>query len=241
MVARGDLGVEIPYEEVPIMQKKIIQQCNDAGKLVITATQMLDSMTINPKPTRAEVSDVANAVFDVTGAVMLSGESAMGKHPVECVNAMCKISKSVEEYIRYWRRFTRREYSLDNLDYEFKLSYSVVETAMKMDAKAIFAYTQTGNTPRIVSSFLPACPIYALTSNEKTYRQLALAWNTTPILIKGKKKPNDIISEGIEEAKKRKYIKEGDIVVLAGGASIVSNKDIIEGAMNRTIGGVLKI
>lgn len=238
MVARGDLGVEIPYYEVPIMQKKFIQKCNNAGKLVITATQMLDSMTENPNPTRAEVSDVANAIFDVTGAIMLSGESAMGKYPIKCVNTMNEIATAVEGYIKYWKRFTRREHDLTDLDYEFNLSHSVTSTAMEMKAKAIFAYTETGDTPRTVASFLPSCPIYALTNNEKTYRQLALAWNTTPILIKGTSKPNDVIAKGIEEAKKQGYVQEGDIVVIAGGASILSNH---EEAMNRTIGGVLKI
>ncbi len=238
MVARGDLGVEIPFYEVPIMQKKFIQKCNNAGKLVITATQMLDSMTENPNPTRAEVSDVANAIFDVTGAIMLSGESAMGKYPVKCVETMNNIAVAVEGYIKYWKRFTRREHDLSDLDYEFNLNHSVTTTAMEMKAKAIFAYTETGNTPRVIASFLPSCPIYALTNNEKTYRQLALAWNTTPILIKEKNKPNDIIAEGLEEAKRRGYVQEGDIVVLAGGASILSNHDE---AMNRTIGGVLKI
>ena len=241
MVARGDLGVEIPYYEVPIMQKKFIQKCNDAGKMVITATQMLDSMTENPNPTRAEISDVANAIFDVTGAIMLSGESAMGKYPVKCVETMNEIATAVEQNIKYWKRFTRREHDLTDMNYEFNLSHSVTSTAMEMKAKAIFAYTETGNTPRMVASFLPSCPIYALTNNEKTYRQLSLSWDTTPILVKEKTKPNDVISAGIEEAKKREYVKEGDIVVIAGGASIVSSKDMGEDAMNRTIGGVLKI
>ena len=207
MVARGDLGVEIPYYEVPIIQKKFIQKCNNAGKIVITATQMLDTMTENPNPTRAEVSDVANAIFDVTGAIMLSGESAMGKYPVKCVETMNDIATAVENYIKYWKRFTRREFDLSNINYEFKLSHSVTSTAMEMKAKAIFAYTETGSTPRMVASFLPGCPIYALTSNEKTYRQLALSWNTTPILVKNKTNPNDIISEGIEEAKKKGYVQ----------------------------------
>ena len=143
MVARGDLGVEIPYYEVPIMQKKFIQKCNDAGKIVITATQMLDSMTENPNPTRAEISDVANAIFDVTGAIMLSGESAMGKYPVKCVETMNEIATAVEGYIKYWKRFTRREHNLTDLNYEFNLSHSVTSTAMEMKARAIFAYTQT--------------------------------------------------------------------------------------------------
>ena len=181
MVARGDLGVEIPYYEVPIMQKKFIQKCNNAGKMVITATQMLDSMTENPNPTRAEVSDVANAIFDVTGAIMLSGESAMGKYPVKCVETMNKIATAVEENIKYWKRYTRREHDLKDMNYEFNLSHSVTSTAMEMQAKAIFAYTQTGNTPKMVASFLPSCPIYAITNNEKTYRQLSLCWDTTPI------------------------------------------------------------
>ena len=241
MVARGDLGVEIPYYEVPIMQKEFIQKCNNAGKMVITATQMLDSMTENPNPTRAEVSDVANAIFDVTGAIMLSGESAMGKYPVKCVETMNRIATAVEENIKYWKRYTRREHDLKDMNYEFNLSHSVTSTAMEMQAKAIFAYTQTGNTPRMVASFLPSCPIYAITNNEKTYRQLSLCWDTTPILIKDKTKPNDVISAGIEEAKKKGYVQEGDIVVIAGGASIVSSKDLGEEAMNRTIGGVLKI
>ena len=241
MVARGDLGVEIPYYEVPIMQKKFIQKCNDAGKMVITATQMLDTMTENPTPTRAEVSDVANAIFDVTGAIMLSGETAMGKYPIKCVETMNDIATAVENYIKYWKRFTRREHDLSNLDYEFNLSHSVTSTAMEMNAKAIFAYTETGDTPRTIASFLPACPVYALTHNEKTYRQLALCWNTTPILIKDKTNPNDIISEGIEEAKKKGYVQKGDIVVIAGGASILASHENTNSAMNRTIGGVLKI
>lgn len=241
MVARGDLGVEIPYYEVPIMQKKFIQKCNDSGKLVITATQMLESMTDSPTPTRAEVSDVANAIFDVTGAIMLSGETAAGRYPVKCVETMNEIALAVENYIKYWKRFMRRRHDFSGFNYEFNLSHNVASTAMDMNANAIFAYTETGNTPRMIASCLPACPIYALTHNEKTYRQLALEWNTTPILIKDKKKPNDVISAGIEEAKKRKYVKKGDVVVIAGGASIVASMKDDEDAMNRTIGGVLKI
>jgi len=202
---------------------------------------MLDTMTENPRPTRAEISDVANAVFDVTGAIMLSGESAMGKYPVECVETMNRIANAVEKNIKYWKRFMRREHDLTNLNYEFNLNHSVTSTAMEMNAKAIFAYTETGDTPRTVASFLPSCPIYAITSNEKTYRQLALTWGVTPILIRNKQTPEDIISEGIEEAKRRGYVQSGDVVVLAGGASILANHGDLTTAMNRTIGGVLKI
>ena len=239
MVARGDLGVEIPFYEVPIMQKKFIQKCNEEGKMVITATQMLESMTENQNPTRAEVSDVANAIFDTTGAIMLSGETAMGKYPVKCVETMNKIAEAVEGYIKYWKRYTGRQHDFKSQSYEYKLNYSITTTAMEMGADAILAYTETGNTPRTLASFLPSCPIYALTSNEKTYRQLALAWNTTPILIKDKTTPNDIISEGLEEIKKREYVKEGNTVIIAGGASILSNHH--EEAINKTIGGILKI
>lgn len=239
MIARGDMGVEIPMEEVPIVQKQFIKKCIDLAKPVIIATQMLETMAVNPRPTRAEVSDVANAVFDITSAIMLSGESAMGKYPTECVKVMAKISDSVEKNIKYWKRSTRREEDMPSYDYEFNLSHSVATTAKNMNTNAIFAYTETGDTPRMISSFLPECPIYAITAIKKTYEQLSLVWNVTPILVLDKKTPNDIIEEGLQEAKRKGYVKDGDIVVLAGGASILANH---EGeAMNRTIGGVLKI
>ena len=170
MVARGDMGVEIPMEQVPIVQKEFIKKCNRAGKLVITATQMLESMTVNPRPTRAEVSDVANAIFDGTGAIMLSGESAMGKYPTLCVETMSKIAKAVESSINYGKRFNRKEYNLQNKNYEFYLAHSICSAALQMNAKAIFTYTECGDTPKIISSFLPCCPIYAVTTSEKTYR-----------------------------------------------------------------------
>ena len=239
MVARGDLGVEIPMEEVPILQKEFIKKCVVSGKIVITATQMLESMVNNPRPTRAEVSDVANAIFDETGAIMLSAESATGKYPVKCLEAMNKIADTVEEYIDYWDRYSGRKYDLDNSDNEYKLNYSVITTAMEMKAKAIIAYTDTGSTARMLASFMPKCPIYALTSNEKTYKQLALIWGTMPILIKDKNDPNDIISEGIEKVKEKNYLNAGDVVVIAGGATILSNHHGEE--INKTIGGILKI
>ena len=239
MIARGDLGVEIPMEQVPIVQKQLIKRCNELGKPVITATQMLESMVLNPRATRAEVSDVANAIYDITAAIMLSGESAMGKYPVDCVNTMTKIASSVEANIKYWKRLTRRESDLDSMNYEFNLSRSIINTARDMKAKAIFAYTLTGDTPRMIASFLPECPVYAVTTNRKTYEQLSLVWNVTPILIKDKEKPNDVIEEGIEEAKKREYVQKGDIVVIAGGASILSSHE--DDGMNKTIGGILKV
>ena len=166
MVARGDMGVEIPMEEVPIVQKQLIKKCNTAGKIVITATQMLESMTTNPRPTRAEVSDVANAIFDLTGAVMLSGESAMGKYPVQCVETMSKIAHSIENQISYDKRIARRNLDFGNMDYKFYIHHSLSLTATQLGAKAIIAYTDAGNTPRIISSLLPTCPIIALTTDE---------------------------------------------------------------------------
>ena len=238
MVARGDLGVEIPVEEVPVMQKKIIKLCNKYGKIVITATQMLESMTINPRPTRAEVSDVANAIYDGTGAIMLSGESAMGKYPVECVKMMATIANTVEADIDYWKRFTQNAYDSSNLNYEFNINHSICLTAKEMKAKAFVSYTERGDTPRTIASFLPGCPIYAITANEITYRQMALGWGITPILIKKEADPKELISDGIEQLKEAEILKKGDIIAIAGGNLIVENS---RNVINRTIGGVLRI
>ena len=240
MVARGDLGVEVPMEEVPILQKEFIQKCCMAGKPVITATQMLESMVNTPRPTRAEVSDVANAVYDQTGSIMLSAETAAGKYPVECVQTMNKIARSIEADIKYWKRAVRRQEDIEALDYEFNLCHNVANTARDIKAKAIITYTQTGATPRMVSSFLPECPIYAITSTKKTFEQLALIWNVTPIFVEDKELPDDIIEKGIQIAKEIGYVNKDDIVVLAGGDSILSSYGE-DKAMNRTIGGILKI
>ncbi len=238
MVARGDLGVEVPLEEVPLMQKRMIKLCNKYGKIVITATQMLESMTTNPRPTRAEVSDVANAIYDGTGAIMLSGESAMGKYPVECVKTMSKIANTVERDIDYWKNFDSNEYDADNPNYEFNINHSICLTAKEMRAKAFVAYTEGGDTPRTIASFLPECPIYAITANERTYRQMALGWGIIPILIQAGVNAKELISMGIEQLKEDGILIKGDIIAIAGGNLIVENsKDVI----NRTIGGVLRI
>ena len=238
MVARGDLGVEIPVEEVPVMQKKIIKLCNKYGKIVITATQMLESMTTNPRPTRAEVSDVANAIYDGTGAIMLSGESAMGKYPVECVKMMTKIATTVENDINYWKRFDQNAYDSNNPNYEFNINHSICLTAKEMNAKAFVSYTERGDTPKTIASFLPGCPIYTITANEQTYRQMALGWGIIPILIQSNANPKELISMGIEQLKEEGKLQKGDIIAIAGGNLIVENsKDVI----NRSIGGVLRI
>ena len=240
MVARGDLGVEIPMEEVPICQKEFIQKCCLAGKPVITATQMLESMISNPRPTRAEVSDVANAIYDQTSCIMLSGETATGKYPIQCIQTMNKIAKSVEANIKYWKRSKRRE-DIKFDDYEYNLNRSVANTARDINADVIFAYTQTGDTPRMLSSFLTDCPIIALTSNKKTYEQLSLVWNVMPILVEEKNEPNDIIEVGIKKAKQLGFVKDGDLAVIAGGASILEKYNENNDIMNKTIGGILKI
>jgi len=239
MVARGDLGVEIPMEEVPIRQKEFIAKCNKAGKPVVIATQMLESMISNPRPTRAEVSDVANAVYDMSSCVMLSGESAMGEYPVQCVETMVKICEAIENSIKYWKRFKKKEHEIDDHDYECILNYSSCTTAMNLSAKAIFAYTDTGRTARMIAGFMPQCPIYGITSNPDTYKQLSLVWNTTTILVEQKENIDEMIKDGIETAKQKGYIKTGDMVVIAGGASILSDQK--KSKLNKTIGGVLKV
>ena len=236
MVARGDMGVELPMEYVPVVQKRIIKQCNKEGKIVITATQMLESMTENPRPTRAEVSDVANAIFDLTGAIMLSGESAMGKYPVECVETMSRIAHATEESINYDKRIARRNLDFGIENYEFYLNNSICTAARQMQAKAIFAYTEEGNTPRILSSLLPSCPVIAVTKNEKTYRQIGIISDVIPVLIKEDGEPKEIIAKGIEKAKELELIKSGDVIAIAGGDTILNGND---SKMNRTVGGVI--
>ena len=236
MVARGDMGVELPMEEVPLVQKRIIKQCNRAGKIVITATQMLESMTENPRPTRAEVSDVANAIYDLTSAIMLSGETAMGKYPVDCVETMSKIAHSIEGAISYDKRIARRNIDFGNMDYEFYLDHSICSAARQMDAKAIFAYTEEGNTPAKISSLLPSCPIIAVTKSERTYRQLALVSDVIPLFINEEGTPKEIISKGIEKAIELELIKKGDVIAIAGGDTVLPNNN---SKMNRTIGGVI--
>ena len=240
MVARGDMGVEIPMEQVPVVQKEMIKKCNKAGKIVITATQMMESMTYNPRPTRAEVSDVANAVFDVTSAIMLSGESAMGKYPVECVEAMAKIAKAAEGDINYEKRLGLRETDAEYDNYEFYLDRAICTTAIKLDAKGIFAFTEGGDTPKTLAGFMPCCPIYAVTKNIKTYRQLALVNNVIPVLVREDcKTVKEIVAKGVEKAKAHGYIKTGDVIAIAGGGTVLDGFESSD--MNRTMGGIIRI
>ena len=237
MVARGDMGVEIPMEQVPIVQKHFIKRCNSVGKPVITATQMLETMTSNPRPTRAEVSDVANAVYDRTSAIMLSGECAMGKYPVECVETMVKISKAIEGSVNYWKRFSKYNSNKEKVeDLECNIAYTTCITAEHLGADAIVAYTHTGDSARKLSGNGPACPIFAVTDCEKTFYQLSVVWNVYPVLVEGEKTIEDTIAKGIEQLKEKQILETGDTVVLAGGAKILPNQ-----TQNKVIGGVVRV
>lgn len=219
MVARGDLGVEIPASKVPILQKRMIQKGIELGKPVITATQMLDSMIRNPRPTRAEVSDVANAVFDGTSCVMLSGETASGKYPVEALHAMVSIVVDAEESIHYWRRFQKRQYTIAG-NINDAITHTCCKTAMDLEAKAIVVATHTGHTARMISRFRPACPIAALTVQEKIRRQLALNWGVIPFLTGEVNSTDRIFSLSAEVALKEKLVGVGDVVVIAAGVPL---------------------
>ena len=237
MVARGDMGVEIPMEQVPIVQKHFIKRCNQVGKPVVTATQMLESMTSSPRPTRAEVSDVANAVYDVTSCIMLSGECAMGKYPVECVKTMVKISKAIEGTVNYWKRFSKKDFKkIDSEDLERNIAYTTCVTAEQVKADAIVAYTHKGDSVRYIAGMGPGCPIFAITDNESTFYQLSVAWNVTPILVKDGKTIEDTIQKGIAELEKTSILEKGDKIVLAGGSKILP-----EATENKVIGGVARV
>ena len=235
MVARGDMAVEIPFEKVPVIQKRFIKRCNEVGKPVITATQMLESMSTSPRATRAEISDVANAVYDRTGAIMLSGESALGKHPDLCVETMDKISNEVEKDINYWRRFEQKELDMTREDIKGHVAYIATATAKNLKADAIVVYTHTGDSARRLAGMGPECPIFAITDDEKTYNQLGLVWNVFPTLIEGKENIDATIEAGIEKLKEN-ILEKGDIVVISGGAKILNSN-----SENQVIDGVLKI
>lgn len=236
MVARGDMGVEIPFYQVPIVQKHIIKRCNEVGKPVITATQMLESMTSNPRPTRAEVSDVANAVYDLTGCIMLSGECAMGKYPVECVTDMDKISKAIEGDLHYWKRFDARGNTFDKDDLKGNIAYTSCVTAKEVNADAIVAYTHSGETAYLLSGCRPACPIIAITDDEKTYHKLALAQNVLPVYVEGGANIDETIGKGIAMLEKEGTLEKGDKVVIAGGDKILANEK-----ESQVLGGIMRI
>lgn len=232
MIARGDLAVEIPYEEVPVYQKELIHRCNEAGKPVIVATQMLESMISNPAPTRAEASDVANAVYDRASSVMLSGECAVGKYPVQCVETMANIAKSVESKIRYWQRIKFDTKVLpENIEEQGVIL--AVSAAKELEADYILAYTNTGKSVKKIAGYGPKCPIIAVTDNLRTYNKLSLVWNVFPIYMEKHDVIQTMLEKAIEDLKENKTLKKGDKIVITGG------KDYIQGVSeSKRIGGI---
>lgn len=216
MVARGDLGVEIPVEEVPVVQKNIIEKCYRYGKPVITATQMLDSMIRNPRPTRAEASDVANAIYDGTSCVMLSGETAAGKYPVETIEVMSKIAKKAESSMDYWKRFSSEQFEI-NTSVTNAISHATCTTALDLKAAAIISVTQSGHTARMISRFRPACPIIATTVNSKVQRQLNLSWGVLPYLVAVATTTDEMFDMGVEKALESGLVKSGELAVITAG------------------------
>lgn len=235
MIARGDMATETDFTEPPVMQKKFIKLSNKANKPAITATQMLESMTHQPLPTRAEASDVANAIYDRTSAIMLSGECAQGDYPVECVKTMVKIANRIEPEINYWRRFDQNP-NLDLSSYEQKVAYSACISAKVLEADAIVCYTNTGNTARILAGMGAGCPILAITDNKRTFRQLGLVWNVTPIYIEAKENIDKTIEAGIQKLQDKEILEKGDSIVITGGSQMLPNN-----TESKTIGGILKI
>jgi pyruvate kinase len=219
MVARGDLGVEIPAEDVPIVQKAMIKKCNQVGKPVITATMMLDSMQRNPRPTRAEASDVANAIFDGTDAVMLSGETAAGKYPVESVRTMARIAERTETAIPHREIFLRQS-ELQQKTVTEAISQSVANSAIDLDAKAILTATESGYTARMVSKYRPKAPIIAVTPNEQVVRRLNLIWGVIPVKGVQCNTTDELFDSSVEIAVKAGYVSLGDLIIITAGVPV---------------------
>ncbi|MDD3402648.1 MAG: pyruvate kinase [Hespellia sp.] len=231
MVARGDLGVEIAAEELPYLQKMMIQKCNDNFKPVITATQMLDSMMRNPRPTRAEVTDVANAIYDGTDAVMLSGETAQGKYPVEALQMMVHIAENTEKHLDYdmilEKSGANKKSSVSNA-----IGYASVAAAVNLNAKCILTPTVSGATARVVSKFKPQAEILGVSPNERTLRKMQINWGVRPMKSIELHTTEDICSGAIELAKVKQFVDEGDIVVLTAGIPSPNVKKAKEGVSN---------
>ncbi|MFM9332002.1 pyruvate kinase [Paenibacillus mesotrionivorans] len=219
MVARGDLGVEIPAEEVPLVQKAMIKKCNRVGKPVITATQMLDSMQRNPRPTRAEASDVANAIFDGTDAIMLSGESAAGKYPEESVKTMARIAERAESALEYREIFLKQSQAQQTSVTE-AISQAVANSALDLDAKAIVTATESGYTARMVSKYRPKAPIIAVTTNPQVIRRLMLIWGVIPVLGKEAANTDEMIEQAIDSSVNAGLVNVGDLVVITAGVPV---------------------
>lgn len=219
MVARGDMGVEIPAEEVPLVQKEIIRKCNRLGKPVITATQMLDSMQRNPRPTRAEASDVANAIFDGTDAIMLSGETAAGKYPVEAVSTMAQIAIRTESALHY-RELLNQQVREIGASITDSISQAVVYTSHSLDCSAIITATESGHTARMVSKYRPQAPILAVTPNEGVLRKLTLIWGVYPMIGADAHTTDEMFQTAISAALSNQYVSQGDLVIITAGVPV---------------------
>ena len=224
MVARGDLGVEVPYYELPEIQKHLIKTAISMGKRVVTATQMLDSMAKNPRATRAEVSDVANAVFDGTSAIMLSGETSVGKYPVETVSTMSLIASNAEAKIHYdRRRVTREEFKEMEMKGDRKtnaIAHATCTTSADLGAKCIVAVTQSGSTAYAVSSFRPGTLIVGATYNEKTYHRMTMSWGVLPALIKEVNSGTELYTQAVHAAVEACDVSTGDIITVTAGMPV---------------------
>ena len=218
MVARGDMGVEIAAEEVPIVQKMLIKKCNTLGKPVITATQMLDSMQRNPRPTRAEVGDVANAIFDGTDAVMLSGESAAGDYPVEAVRTMANICVRTEQEIRVRDKFKLKAFNEN--DVAEAIGRSVAHTAKNLKVKTIVAATESGHTAKMISKFRPDATILGVTSTERQQRALALIWGVKPVIVDRAKSTDEMFELCLQAVRDHHTAKENDLVIITAGVPL---------------------
>ena len=217
MIGRGDLGVEVPFEQLPAIQKRLITKCRLLGKRVITATEMLESMIYNARPTRAEISDVANAVYDGSSAIMLSGETAVGKYPAETVETMAKIAEETEKSIHYERRFYAYDFKIKNtVD---AISHATCGVAIDIGAKAIVACSLSGMTVRMVSRFRPPVDILGLTTNETTWRKLSLSWGVTPIMCDEFTSTDVLFYTAQQMAKETFHLKKGDKIVITGGVT----------------------
>ena len=219
MVARGDMGVEIPLEDVPVIQKMIIKKVCEAGKKVITATQMLDSMMKHPRPTRAEATDVANAIYDGTSAIMLSGETAAGMYPIEALKTMVRIAVRTEQDINYVQRFKQRK-TMCNPDVTNAISHATCTMAGDLNAAAIITVSKSGRTARMVSKYRPDCPIIGTCLTEKVYRQLALSWGVIPLLVEEKTQAEELFDYAVDAAETAGLIERGDVVVLTAGVPL---------------------
>lgn len=219
MVARGDMGVEIPLEEVPALQKRMIKLANAQGKIVITATQMLESMIKNPRPTRAEATDVANAIYDGTTAIMLSGETAAGQYPVEAVRTMSRIAEYTEKNINYRNRMTELS-SAEKRDITTAIAYATCSAAMDLNAAAIITVTLSGFTAEAIARFKPVCPVIGCTLEKRVARQLNLQWGVFPLSIRRQETTEELFADAVESAKNAGYVKSGDIAVITAGVPL---------------------